>query len=140
MGRLCSACFPNGSDSRWYLGAPRSILWSGSRHQELATSDRPPRPPARIAGDSATFIRGGDRGIAGAWLIRLDRGPLGPQMLLYFFFEGGIFQGVGPPQLVTDNPNDDPDALEYQVASGGEWVQTGFNEYALRAVSVDYDA
>jgi len=32
------------------------------------------------------------------------------------------------------------EALEYQTAAGGQWVRTGFNEYRIALVSIDYDA
>jgi len=87
---------------------------------------------ARAAAESPPII--------GTWLIT----PPGQAPVLgsglMFFHSDGVCQYAGAPVTPTQNPGDPADAAEYQTINGGQWLQTGFNEYTWRVVGIDYDA
>ena len=85
---------------------------------------------ARADADSAPIV--------GAWLAA-DQATR-RQGVLIFFHDDGIVQFAGSPIRLTHHPNDPAEAIEHQTVAGGQWVRTGFNDYAFANVGIDYDA
>jgi hypothetical protein len=79
-------------------------------------------------------------GITGTWLVAAEGPDLRLRRAVYIFFPGGIFQSFNAPIVPTNDPTDDPTAVNYQTVNAGQWVQTGSATYAFRAAGFNYDA
>lgn len=75
--------------------------------------------------------------VIGSWMVRGGAGGAELAQIL-FIFEEGIAQWFGSPIRPTHRPGDPADTMEYQTVGGGQWLHTGFNQYTLRMMSVDY--
>lgn len=87
-----------------------------------------------------TAQAGGEAAITGTWLVAAEGPELRLRRAVYLFFPGGIFQTFNAPLVPTNDPSDDPAAVNYQTTNAGQWVQTGSVTYAFRAVGFNYDA
>lgn len=80
----------------------------------------------------------GNPALVGTWLVTLP-GQTRNLSVLMFFFASGIVQLADAPQTRTQRTDDPDEAYEQQSISGGQWLQTGFNEYAFTLLGLDYD-
>ncbi len=90
-------------------------------------------------GGGAAHAEGG-AAITAAWLVAIEGSELRLRRAVYNFFPGGILQTFNSPIVPTNDPTDDPAAVNYQTVNAGQWVQTGSTSYTFRAVGFNYDA
>jgi hypothetical protein len=77
-------------------------------------------------------------GIEGAWLIRWG-GLTRQHVRASAFLPGGVVIIVDSPIDTTTSLDDAEDEIEYHGPAIGQWLRTGFDEYAYTAVEVEYD-
>ncbi|MGD9893457.1 MAG: hypothetical protein AB7U18_19415, partial [Dehalococcoidia bacterium] len=101
---------------------------------------------AALAAGAAGAISGGrratagrdDPAIVGAWLVRW-RGATRQHLRTWAFLPGGVALEFDAPVDTTTDPTDAENTLEYGAAGLGQWVQTGFHDFAFTVLEIKYD-
>jgi hypothetical protein len=121
------------------VGEPLHNARRGTRRAALAVGGLGLVGAALAGVSGVDEIQAAGTGIEGAWIIRWG-GQTRQHVRVSAFLPGGVVIISDSPIDTTTGLEDAEHEVDYRGPALGQWLQTGFADYAYTTVEVDYDA